>query len=55
MTTQTRTFTPPRVWVGCLVCYNADRLLGCWIDAADANEITPEDLHGCPTSHEELW
>ena len=45
----------PSVWVGCLACYNASVLRGLWIDAEDADDITPEDLHGCPTSHEELW
>lgn len=52
---QTQSIVRPLVWIGCLACYNAGRLLGRWIDAVDADEITPEDLHGCPTSHEELW
>lgn len=47
--------TAPRVWIGCLACYNASRLVGEWFDAEDAAEVAPEDLHGRPTSHEELW
>lgn len=44
-----------RVWVGCLACYNAGKLRGEWVDAIDADEMTPERLHGRATSHEELW
>lgn len=55
----------PEVWVGCLACYNAGRLIGQWYDALEAGELTPEQLHegrlaqleardgGSP--HEELW
>ena len=50
-----RTSTAPRVWIGCLSCYNAGRLVGDWHDAEDAAEVTPEDVHGGPTTHEELW
>lgn len=32
----------PRVWVGCLACYNAGRLIGEWFDAEDA----PTDMEG---------
>ncbi|WP_328310207.1 antirestriction protein ArdA [Streptomyces sp. NBC_00442] len=45
----------PRVWIGCLSCYNGGRLTGDWYDADIANLVTPEDLHGRTTSHEELW
>lgn len=45
----------PRVWIGCLACYNAGRLVGEWFDAEAADEVTPEGLHDHPTSHEELW
>ena len=45
----------PRVWVGCLSCYNAGRLVGESCDAEDAGYVTPDDLHGNPTHHEELW
>jgi antirestriction protein len=45
----------PKAWVGCLACYNAGRLVGEWVDGEEAGERTPEDIHGRPTSHEELW
>ncbi|MFG2147580.1 antirestriction protein ArdA [Streptomyces sp. NPDC048696] len=45
----------PRVWLGCLACYNGGRLTGEWYDADIANLVTPADLHGRETSHEELW
>ncbi|MFI5942182.1 antirestriction protein ArdA [Streptomyces uncialis] len=45
----------PRVWIGCLACYNAGRLVGDWYDADTAGLVTPDDLHGRPTVHEELW
>ena len=44
----------PRVWVGCLGCYNAGRLVGRWVNAEDAADLSPEDVHGRPSSHEEL-
>jgi len=45
----------PMVWIGCLACYNAGRLVGEWFDADEAGDVTPEQLHGRPTHHEELW
>ncbi|GAA1703825.1 hypothetical protein FB460_0586 [Propioniferax innocua] len=42
MTTATM---PLRVWPGCLSCYNAGRLVGAWIDAADAGGLTIAKLH----------
>lgn len=51
----TTTNDTPRVWVGCLACYNAGNLRGEWVDAIDAADLTPEQLHKRPTSHEELW
>lgn len=45
----------PLVWVGCLACYNSGHLVGEWTAAADAADLTPEELHRHPTSHEELW
>jgi antirestriction protein len=44
----------PRVWVGCLACYNDGRLVGEWLDAADGPEWKCErvDLNG---PHEEFW
>lgn len=54
MSTQSNTIQPT-VWIGCLACYNACRLVGEWYDADTADLVTPEDLHGRPTQHEELW
>ncbi|MER8116295.1 antirestriction protein ArdA [Streptomyces sp. NPDC094031] len=45
----------PRVWIGCLACYNAGRLVGKWCDGDTADDVTPEDIHGRSTAHEELW
>ena len=66
----TMTEEAPHVWVGCLGCYNAGGLVGRWVDAIDAGDVTVESLHddattqlGSPVgeldpyyrSHEELW
>lgn len=56
--TTTITNTTPRVWIGCLQCYNEGKLVGDWYDAVDADEITTSALHGRkiqPKTHEELW
>lgn len=45
----------PSVWVGCLACYNSGRLVGDWVPAIEASDMTPEKVHGRPTEHEELW
>ncbi|MFE0104157.1 antirestriction protein ArdA [Streptomyces sp. NPDC059009] len=45
----------PRVWIGCLACYNGGDLVGDWYDGDMAGLVTPADLHGRTTSHEELW
>lgn len=50
-----RSTITPRVWIGCLACYNEGELVGSWHDAVDAADVLPEDLHGVPTDHEELW
>lgn len=55
MTAMTATDTTPRVWIGCLACYNAGRLVGDWHDASDADEVTTADVHGRDSSHDELW
>jgi antirestriction protein len=34
----TRDDTTPRAWVGCLGCYNAGRLVGEWVDGAEAGD-----------------
>ncbi|WP_329022551.1 MULTISPECIES: antirestriction protein ArdA [Streptomyces] len=51
----TTTTVRPRAWIGCLACYNAGRLVGDWHDGDVAGLVTPEDLHGRPTTHEEMW
>lgn len=56
--TTTATDTTPRVWIGCLACYNEGRLIGDWFDAATADEVTTYDVHGAHSradSHDELW
>ena len=56
----------PQVWVGCLACYNDGRLVGEWIDAEDAEDITIDSLHDYlpatlrtqverDSAHDELW
>lgn len=52
----------PRVWVGCLACYNGGGLVGEWVDAIAADEVTVESLHSSANVvtepwdvHEELW
>ena len=56
-TTSSATDTTPRVWIGCLACYNDGRLVGDWFDADTADEVTTYDVHGDSRadSHEELW
>lgn len=57
MATEERELTEgaPHAWIGCLACYNAGTLRGFWADGIVAGDVTPEELHGRPTSHEELW
>lgn len=51
----------PRIWVGCLACYNDGRLVGHWTDAVDYDEgdyraTLPERCAGfASVPHEELW
>jgi hypothetical protein len=59
MTTATTADTAPRIWVGCLACYNNTRLVGAWFDAIDGDDITLADVYG-GAQHvrpgcEELW
>lgn len=57
----TKTLTECRIYVACLACYNAGRLVGEWMDAArDADDIRADiaammqhDTHGDPCPHEE--
>lgn len=57
MTTSARIIrhTEPRAWIGCLACGDEGNLLGKWYDAEDCDEVTPAQLHGRATDHEELW
>lgn len=58
MTTTTATDTTPRVWIGCLCCYNDGRLVGDWYPGIEAASVTIEMLHdgGAPTPFcEEMW
>lgn len=58
ITKPSTTDTTPRVWIGCLSCYNDGRLVGDWFDAATADEVTTYDVHGAHSradSHDELW
>lgn len=53
--------TKPAVWIGCLGCYNAGRLIGDWHPATEAGDVDVEAVHqgsginpvaeGC----EEIW
>ena len=57
MTTSARIIrhTEPRAWLGCLACYSEANLVGQWYDAEECDEVTPAQLHGHATDHEELW
>lgn len=55
MSCSTVSATRPRVWIGCLSCYNEGRLIGEWYPAKEAGEVAPEDIHHKETSHEEIW
>lgn len=35
----------PRVWDGCLYCYNSGRLVGERFEAVGADGVTPADMH----------
>lgn len=51
----TMTTTEPKVWIGCLACYNGGRLTGDWVDATEAADYVPcrRTEYGSP--HEEWW
>lgn len=57
-TTPPTTDTTPRVWIGCLSCYNSGYLVGDWFDAATADQVTLAGVHGAHSradAHDELW
>lgn len=36
----------PRVWIGCLGCYSGGRLVGAWVDATEAEDMSEDfDAH----------
>ena len=41
----TETRETPRVWIGCLACYNAGRLVGQWVDAIEAGDHDAAAVH----------
>lgn len=43
----------PRVWVGCLSCYNSGRLTGDWLDVDGLEEFTVDTICNRP-DHEEF-
>jgi hypothetical protein len=45
----TTTTTEPAVWIGCLACYNAGRLVGAWFPADGAGDITTQQVHAPDT------
>jgi len=52
----------PRVWVGCLGCYNAGALVGAWVDGTEAGELEPhrylaagEPPSCCARKSDERW
>lgn len=55
------TYPVPRVWVGCVACYAAGRLVGEWNDAIHADEVSCDDLHRAngltviDEVHKETW
>lgn len=57
--TVTITDTTPRVWPACLNCHNNGRLVGQWVDCADAANVTLAALHegagGPSVGCEEIW
>lgn len=59
MTMITAIDTTPRIWVGCLACYNNGNLTGEWFDAIEGDDITLGDVHGgaqyVSPGCEELW
>lgn len=51
-------FDGPRAWIGCLACYNNGDLVGDWFDAAEAADVTLDDIHApgaLSDACEELW
>lgn len=53
----------PRIWAGCLACYNEGNLVGLWAQANEAKYVSPQDVHDASEvayladtpGHDELW
>ena len=45
----------PRVWIGCLACYNSGSLVGKWVDANEAAAFVPCKRSEFGFPHEEFW
>lgn len=41
----TTTVNTPRIWAGCESCYSNGHLVGVWVDAVDAADLTAEQIH----------
>ncbi len=39
------TANAPRICAGCESCYSNGRLVGVWVDAIDAADLTPAEIH----------
>ncbi|MGN0094861.1 MAG: hypothetical protein ACI38U_02250 [Corynebacterium sp.] len=50
-----QSYVPPRVWAGCWTCDVFGTRVGRWVDAVEADLVTPELLHGGPTDHDQIW
>ena len=44
----------PQVWLGCLACYNAGRLMGDWMTPEQAATMTTDELHHRPADRDYL-
>lgn len=47
--------TTPNVWIGCLACYNAGKLVGDWVEADNAADYVPCTRIEFGSPHEEWW
>lgn len=59
MLNTTDTTIDPRVWIGCLACYNNGHPIGQWFTALEAENVTTKDVHATSARArpdcEELW
>ena len=54
---EVRNDNSPQVWIGCTSCYSNGMLEGRWVEAEDAGDVTPNDIHenGAHESCEGMW